>query len=79
MIRETKPGAPLPFGDALFKPDLVVTEAGNFDGSDGVRIVLSGGHLVFMAAFDNTQIVLGVDVDTILDAIQRFTRKNAQA
>lgn len=72
MIREQKMGSPLPFGAAL-KPDMVVTEAGDFEKGDGVRVVLSGDNIVFLGEFDGISITLGVSVFDMLEAIQHHT------
>lgn len=73
MKHQAKMGSPLPFGAAL-KPDLVVTEAGNFDADDGIRIVLSGANMVVMGAVEGISFTVGVDINDLLEAIQAHTR-----
>lgn len=71
MVRNQEMGAPLPFGPAT-KADLVVIEAGDFDKNDGIKVVLSRNHLVFMGAFDGTNVTLGIEVTDLLDAIGKY-------
>ena len=75
MVRTHEPGSPLPFGLATSKPDMVVIEAGDFDKDDGIKVVLSRNHLVFMGAFDGTNVTLGIEVTDLLDAIQKHTHE----
>ena len=75
MVHPHKPGAPLPF-DVVHKPDVVVLEAGSFDKADGIRVVLTGNNLMFLAAFDETHITLGIDIHDLLEAVQTHTRGN---
>ena len=75
MVRIYKPGMALPFGAAL-KPDLVVGEAGSYEKDDGMKVVLSGNNLVFLGAFDGTSVSMGIDVHTLLAAIETHTRNN---
>lgn len=78
MVRKQEMGSPMPFGKAL-KPDLVIVEAGEFDKDDGLKVVLSGDDLVILGAFSGMSITLGIQIEDILEAIQKHTRANAQA
>lgn len=75
MVRTHAPGSPLPFGPAASKEDMVVIEAGDYDHDDGIKIVLQRNHLVFMGAFDGTNVTLGIEITDLLDAIQRHTHE----
>ena len=75
MVHEHVPGSPLPFGPAASKKDMVVIEAGDFDKADGMKIVLSRNHLIFMGAFGGTSITLGIEITNLLEAIQKYNRE----
>lgn len=75
MIRQVKPGAPLPFGAAL-KPQTIVAEAGDFDEDDGIRVVIDQNVLVLMGSFDGASFTLGITVTDLLEAIQRHGHAN---
>ena len=75
MVRKQEMGAPLPFGRAM-KPDMVVADAGDFEKGDGLRVVLSDTSLVFMGSFEGMNITLGIDIHTLLEAIQAHTRNH---
>ena len=76
MIRHVDPGTPLPFGRAALTPDVVVSEAGNFDAHDGVRVVVSGHSLVFMASLEGTEIQMGIPIHDILEAISQANKES---
>lgn len=75
MVRIHEPGSPLPFGPVVAKADTVIIEAGDFDKDDGMKVVLSRNHLVFMGAFDGTNVTLGIEVTDLLDAISRHNHE----
>lgn len=76
-MREQKLGAPLPFGAALKPNVLVVTEAGDYEKGDGLRVVLSGNNLVFLGEFEGISVTLGVGIDDLLEAITVHNRTTA--
>jgi hypothetical protein len=67
------PGAPLVLTAAPLTE--VVAEFGAFERGDGVRVVLQADQMIFMASAQGTEIEVGIDIMTILEAIGRHNAK----
>ena len=74
MIKPTKSGEPLLFGQSMIHPEMVMSAAGSYEEGQGTRIVLDEGHLVFMAAFDGTEFRHGIPIEWVLECITRYSR-----
>ena len=73
MLKDRRPGVPIPTSPD--PPELIITEAGDYAASHGVRVMLSGTDLIFLASFDGNDVALGVDIHKVLEAIGEFTRR----
>ena len=74
MGKQQQVGAPMPVGPVPYGPDLIVAEGGSFDEDDGIRVVLRGTDLIVLGAFDGTEVMLGIDIHLVLEAIQTYTK-----
>ena len=66
------PGAPFSLRPAA--PEMVITDLGKYDAGEGIRVVLQGEEVIFLAAFNGATAEAGVPITTLLDAIGSFTR-----
>ena len=72
MIDASTPGAPLPL--RARRPEVVVTEAGNFSAANGARISLHDNEIIFAAHMDGNELKMGLSIDYLLDSIATYTR-----
>lgn len=73
MTGKLKPGIPFPVWP--LPPELVVADAGNYEQSDGCRVVLSGDSVVFQAAFSGVEAEMIMNINDLLDAIGRYNKQ----
>ncbi len=68
-------GSPFP----TEKPPVLV-EVGSFgdiEAGDGALVMIELGNVIFLANIDGTEMMVGVSIETMLDAIADFNRKTS--
>lgn len=66
------PGAPIPLhANPLTEP---VAEFGDYDHDNGVKVVLSGDYMIFMASHSGQELEIQVEIQAVLEAIGRHNK-----
>lgn len=73
MTSNLAPGAPLPLSANPLTE--VVAEYGKYDDGDGVRIILQGDQMIFMAQHQGNEIEIVVEIMQVLEAVGRHNAK----
>lgn len=59
---------------AVLPPTELVAEFGEYDKDNGVKVVLQGDHMIFMASHQGEQLEIQVAITRVLDAIGRHNK-----